>query len=105
MRHKDYECWLESRDGVRVQEQPVPLVRRLSDASRHARTSVLMTAHEQVSTTTYDINVVFPWLIDLCVTGVTVLGALASTAVGRSYRHRPARHLENTCMGRPHLER
>ncbi|PWN25972.1 hypothetical protein BDZ90DRAFT_280951, partial [Jaminaea rosea] len=45
MRHKDYECWLEAiQSGTQVQEKPVPLVRRLSDGSRHGRAALSLTA-------------------------------------------------------------
>lgn len=50
MRHKDYECWLEAiQSGTQVQEKPVPLVRRLSDGSRHGRAAISLTAGIKVS--------------------------------------------------------
>ncbi|CAO1634497.1 unnamed protein product [Parajaminaea phylloscopi] len=57
MRHKDYECWLETHHprssgdvtAQRIQERPVPLVRRLSDtsSSRHSRASVTLASHQE----------------------------------------------------------
>jgi hypothetical protein len=54
MRSRDYECWVvdvtSSEEGSqRVEEGAVPLVRKLSDTSRHARASLVLQAGRKVS--------------------------------------------------------
>lgn len=59
MRSRDYECWVVDvtafEEGVklkRVEEGPVPLVRKMSDTSRHARAALVLQAGRKVSALT-----------------------------------------------------